>query len=93
MTSRLIGCLIALMAFVFSVAQVRAQDPMAHTPVAKSSTKCRLSDTGCIKKAKAQRKKVEIVEEREPDMLRCSSRDAGCLRRAMATGGKVDISD
>lgn len=69
------------------------QAPTAHAPVAKHSTKCRTSDTECIKNANAPRKKVEIVEKRERDMLRCSSKDADCLRRALATGGKVDITD
>jgi hypothetical protein len=46
-----------------------------------------------MKQAKAQRKKVEIVEESELDTLRCSATDANCLKRAQAVGKKVDIID
>ena len=43
-----------------------------------------------MKQAKAQGKKVEIVEEAERDTLRCSVTDAGCLNRANAMGKTVD---
>jgi hypothetical protein len=46
-----------------------------------------------MKQAKAQRKKVEIVEEHQLDTLRCSTTDTDCLTRAKATGKKVDIID
>jgi hypothetical protein len=46
-----------------------------------------------MKEAKAQRKKVEIVEESELDVLRCAATDAGCLRRAQTLGKKVEIID
>jgi hypothetical protein len=66
---------------------------MAEPPAAKDSIKCLVTDTGCMKEAKAQRKKVEIVEESELDVLRCAATDAGCLRRAQTLGKKVEIID
>jgi hypothetical protein len=55
--------------------------------------KCLVADTGCMKQAKAQRKKVGIVEEHELDTLRCATTDTGCLTRAKSMGKKVDIID
>jgi hypothetical protein len=46
-----------------------------------------------MKQPKAQRKKVEIVEESELDTLRCSVADADCLTRVKAMGKKVEIID
>jgi hypothetical protein len=46
-----------------------------------------------MKQAKAQRKKVQIVEEHQLDTLRCSTTDTDCLARAKAQGKKVDIID
>jgi hypothetical protein len=66
---------------------------MAEAPAAKDTMKCLVTDTGCMRQAKAQRKKVEIVEESELDTLRCAATDADCLKRAQAMGKKVDIID
>ena len=66
---------------------------MAEVPNAKDTMKCLVTDAGCMKQAKAQRKKVEIVEEGELDTLRCSVTDANCLKRAKTIGKKVDIID
>jgi hypothetical protein len=64
-----------------------------NPPAASDTMKCLVTDTGCMKQAKAQRKKVELVEESELDTLRCSVTDAECLKRAKAMGKKVDIID
>jgi len=66
---------------------------MVEKPATNDTMKCLLTDTGCMKQAKAQRKKVEIVEEHQLDTLRCSTTDTDCLTRAKATGKKVDIID
>jgi hypothetical protein len=55
--------------------------------------KCVLADTGCLKQAKTQGKKVEIVDEAELDTLRCTATDAECLKRAKSAGKKVEIID
>ena len=55
--------------------------------------KCVVTDTACLKSAKQQGKKVEIVEEAELDVLRCAATDAECLKRAKALGKKVEIID
>jgi hypothetical protein len=55
--------------------------------------KCVTTDTGCLKQAKAQGKKVELVDEAELDTLRCTATDADCLKRAKSTGKKVEIID
>jgi hypothetical protein len=44
-----------------------------------------------MKQAKAQRKKVEIVDESQLDGLRCATTAAGSLRHAQTLGKKVDI--
>ena len=41
--------------------------------------------------AKAQRRRVEIVEEHQLDTLRCSTTDTDCLTRAKAQGRRSDI--
>jgi hypothetical protein len=46
-----------------------------------------------MKQAKAQHKKVEIVEEDQLDTLRCSTTDTDCLARAKTKGKKVEIID
>ena len=51
------------------------------------------TDPGCLKQAKAQGKKVEIVDEADLDTLRCASTDTDCLKRAKSMGKKVDIID
>ena len=73
----------------------RAIIPRRLRPYFKGSDtmKCLVTDTGCMKEAKAQRKKVEIVEEHQLDTLRCSMIDTDCLTRAKAMGKKVDIID
>jgi hypothetical protein len=55
--------------------------------------KCVTTDTGCLKRAKQARKKVEIVDEAELDILRCASTETDCLKRAKALGKKVEITD
>jgi hypothetical protein len=62
-------------------------------PALSDSAKCVVTDTACLKQAKAQGKKVELVEEADLDTLRCSVTDAECLKRAKAMGKKVEISD
>ena len=44
-----------------------------EAPTANDTMKCLVTDTGCMKQAKAQRKKVELVEESELDTLRLFS--------------------
>jgi hypothetical protein len=66
---------------------------MVESPAANDTMKCLITDTGCMKQAKAQRKKVQIVEEHQLDTLRCSTTDTDCLARAKAQGKKVDIID
>ena len=51
------------------------------------------TDTGCLKEAKAQGKKVELVDETEVDTVRCAVTDGDCLKRAKSTGKKVEIID
>lgn len=51
------------------------------------------TDPACLKQAKAQGKKVEIVDEADLDMLRRSISDPGCLKRAKSMGKKVEIID
>jgi hypothetical protein len=55
--------------------------------------KCVVTDTACLKSAKQQGKKVDIVDETELDTLRCTATDADCLKRAKALGKKVEIID
>ncbi len=40
-------------------------------------------DPACLKQAKAQGKKVELVDAADLDMLRCSVSDADCLKRVV----------
>jgi hypothetical protein len=55
--------------------------------------KCLATDTGCLKQAKAQGKKVEVVDEADLDTLRCATTDTECLKRAKSMGKKVEIID
>jgi hypothetical protein len=66
---------------------------VVNAPTASDSVKCVATDTGCLKQAKAQGKKVELVDEAELDTLRCTATDADCLKRAKSTGKKVEIID
>jgi len=57
------------------------------------SVKCVITDSSCLKQAKTQGKKVEIVDEADLDTLRCSVSDGDCLKRAKSLGKKVEIVD
>ena len=66
---------------------------MMTPPATNDTMKCLVTDTGCMKEAKAQRKKVEIVEEQQLDTLRCASTDTNCIMRAKTMGKKINIID
>jgi hypothetical protein len=66
---------------------------MVDKPATHDTMKCLITDSGCMKQAKAQHKKVEIVEEDQLDTLRCSTTDTDCLARAKTKGKKVEIID
>ena len=65
---------------------------VVNAPAASDSVKCVATDTSCLKQARVQGKKVEIVDEAELDTLRCAISDADCLKRAKSMGKKSKSS-
>jgi hypothetical protein len=59
----------------------------------EEAVQCLATDTGCLKQARAQGRKVEVVDEAELDTLRYAVTDADCLKRAKSMGKKVEIID
>ena len=60
---------------------------------ASDSVTCAATDTDCLKQAKIQGKKVELVNEAELDALRCSVSASDCLKRAKSMGKNVEMVD
>jgi len=65
--------------------------PAASAPADEASVKCTGTDKACLRQAKTNGQKVEIVDE-DPDTVRCSADDTACLRRARKSGQKVELT-
>jgi len=67
--------------------------PEASAPADEASMRCTTTDQACLRQAKANGQKVEIVDEDALDTVRCSTEDTACLQRARKSGKKVELTD